>query len=488
MHTHSLPLAQEHSALSPCAKRKSDSFGLLPIEIHPKTLGKWIGCPVYRIHADCIESEVPGTTPIKTFFSHIVSWEVQGKTLRMHLAEPEGILDLKGNVDPEDLSGLLETLILEDRRRNSLRSSVTCDEETMPVFNEMLSWRGTPFVDALDFLLASASRLEANDLHFEPQADRFRVTMRIRGELVETGSYAPTSHAGLTGRLKYLAGCRSHLSGIPQEGAFTLHSGYSSPDAPVVEVRVSVFPSLYGDRVAMRFIRPISFSSLDALGWSKESVHAWRTLLDQGPGLVLIVGPIGCGKTTALYASLAELAKPSENFPDKSSDKSSERSSDKLLSGAKAGVVSRRIATLEDPVEGRVSGICQASLDPKSGLGLADAFKHLLRQDPDIMALGEIRDPASLREALQAGLAGHLVLATFHAADPEGALQRISRMGLERNLSGNGFRGMLLLSLTRQQTASVHRLQPSARVFQIHDGRGDGQPAWEECGSGENHS
>ncbi|MBF0500621.1 MAG: Flp pilus assembly complex ATPase component TadA [Candidatus Riflebacteria bacterium] len=457
-------------------------FGLLPLEFRPSGLGKWFGRLAFRVHADHLVIARSGEPERAIPFSRIISCEAIGDTVHLQLCKPDELLRLRGSFDPVALAQLLSTLSTEDNKRRSYRLRMPDPADAINLFAEMLGWRGTPFVDAMNLLLDLATCLGASDMHLEPGPVSVRITMRIRGELTTVGNYPIASHTGLAARLKHLGGCRSHLSGIPQEGAFSREflpsstgadtaafsssAHASSPPVNTTDVRLSIFPSLHGDRIAMRFIRPIEFPDLDALGWGSGSTTAWRNLLADGSGLILIVGPIGCGKTTALYASLAETARSRDGS-------------------------SRRVATLEDPVEGRVPGICQASLDPRTGLGLADAFKHLLRQDPDIMALGEIRDPACLREALQGGLAGHLVLATFHAADPDGAMQRIMQMGLESSIIGPGLRGMLVLSLTREKVSrdnqtdhlsllSGGRLRPTARVFRIVGHGREGFPQFQE--------
>ncbi|HNW33854.1 MAG TPA: ATPase, T2SS/T4P/T4SS family [Candidatus Ozemobacteraceae bacterium] len=285
------------------------------------------------------------------------------------------------------------------------------------LIGECLVWRGQPYVAAADMLLRVVVQTGASDVHLEPLLQGIRVTVRRSRELAEAGTYPLKGHEGLCSRLKYLAGCHSHRSGIAQEGAWSMAGGTG-------EVRLSVYPAIDGERVALRFIRPIAFPDLPSLGWAPETVMAWRTLLAEGPGLALIAGPVGSGKTTALYATLAELA------------------------GTGISEL-KRVATIEDPVEGRVPGICQSALSSETGSSLDAAFKHLLRQDPDVMALGEIRDAACLREALQAGQAGHLVLATFHAADAPGAIERLRKLGLDQGLVNASLKGILSVRLEK---------------------------------------
>ncbi|MEW6713413.1 MAG: ATPase, T2SS/T4P/T4SS family, partial [Candidatus Riflebacteria bacterium] len=280
-------------------------------------------------------------------------------------------------------------------------------------FAECFNYAGGPFVRATEALLSIAKLERLSDVHFEPDKDQVRITFRQAGRVICAGYISPEKFNRLLARMKYLAGCRSHVFDQAQEGAF--HDEKTSLD-----VRLSSFPTNYGERLALRFIQPIHFSSLDKLGWNSPVVEEWRRLLQAKSGLFVISGAVGSGKTTALYASLAELACSHQQL---------------------------RAVTIEDPVEARIPGICQSSLETMRGLDLAAAFKHLLRQDPDIIALGEIRDRECLREALQAGLSGHRVLATFHAGRGGETMARFSRIGLEDSMISQGLRGIIHLEL-----------------------------------------
>ncbi|HEY9069089.1 MAG TPA: ATPase, T2SS/T4P/T4SS family [Candidatus Ozemobacteraceae bacterium] len=410
---------EQGSAVS-IASRPDDGLGLLPFEFTPGLIPGLLGARRFILHPDHLE--LPESQPPERIsYATLGTVSRDGRSIRLEPADGAShrayTLRLGSRSEADRIAGLIERLVNESRRYASLRASPQALESLGMVLDMCLGFRGQPFVAAADALLETVTRTGASDVHLEPLSDRVRVTVRAARELVEAGFYRKAGHEGLCARLKYLAGCHSHRSGIAQEGAWSLPDGSG-------EARLSTYPALDGERVALRLIRPIAFPNLPSLGWPAEVVTAWRELLHSGPGLSLIVGPIGSGKTTALYATLAELASPS-------------------MEGRK------RVATLEDPVEGRVPGICQSSLTGEAGTSLDSAFKHLLRQDPDVMALGEIRDAASLREALQAGQAGHLVLATFHAADADGAIERLGRLGLEQHLVTTALRGILSVRLDK---------------------------------------
>lgn len=398
----------------------SEEYGILPVEFRPGLLKKVLGHPGFAVGPEhlCVHSAT-GDDRISYRDIHDVTATGASVTIAIVRNDRSARIELDvGNADDAaKVTALVRRLSDESRRHLELLRAEQPVNTLGDMIDESLGFRGSPFVAAVETLLAHAVRKNVSDIHLEPLPGVVRVTVRIARELIEAGTYRQALHEGLCSRLKFLAGCHSHRTGLTQEGAFSLADGAG-------ETRLSVYPAADGERVALRFIRPIAFPDLPSLGWQEEAVADWRRLLSEGPGLALIAGPVGSGKTTALYATLAELSR---------SDAS--------------GL--RRVATIEDPIEGRVPGICQSSLSSETGASLDAAFKHLLRQDPDVMALGEIRDAACLRETLQAGQAGHLVLATFHAADAAGALERLKKLGLDSGLVGASLKGILSVRLDK---------------------------------------
>lgn len=398
-----------------------DDFGILPVEFQPGLLKKMLGRGGFVIKPDHLLVHACSTGD-RISYHDILSARLSGCAVMIEVTHGDSKktlrLDTRNASEAANVAALVQRLADESRKHLEILKDLQIPISSLgAIIEECLGFRGQPFVAAVETLLHQAACTGASDIHLEPLPDGVRVTVRIARELIEAGTYRQSAHEGLCSRLKYLAGCHSHRTGITQEGSLSM------PDN-AGEVRLSVYPAIDGERVALRFIRPIAFPDLPSLGWPMETVIEWRQVLADGPGLALIVGPIGSGKTTALYATLAELA-------------------GKEASGL------RRVATLEDPVEGRVPGICQSSLSTEPGSSLDAAFKHLLRQDPDVMALGEIRDAACLREALQAGQAGHLVLATFHAADAAGALERLKKLGLDTGLVDTSLKGVLSVRLEK---------------------------------------
>jgi len=397
-----------------------DDFGILPVEFQPGFLKKLLGRSGFTVGPEQLTVHCePGDERIP--YREIQAVTHSGASVMVDITRndrPARIALTAANArEAENVTALIRRLAGESKRHLEILRVDLPVAALGSLIDESLGFRGSPFVAAAETLLAQAVKANASDIHLEPLPGQVRVTVRIARELIEAGTYRQSLHEGLCSRLKFLAGCHSHRTGITQEGAFSLADAAG-------EARLSVYPAADGERVALRFIRPIAFPDLPALGWLPETVSEWRSLLADGPGLALIAGPVGSGKTTALYATLAELAHNDSS-----------------------GL--RRVATIEDPIEGRVPGICQSALSSETGASLDAAFKHLLRQDPDVMALGEIRDAACLREALQAGQAGHLVLATFHAADATGALERLKKLGLDSSLVDASLKGILSVRLEK---------------------------------------
>jgi type II secretory ATPase GspE/PulE/Tfp pilus assembly ATPase PilB-like protein len=391
-------------------------------------------------------------------WTDLVSAQPSAGRLRVSFAHHSGATSEHEFFCPqaEKVAALVRALAHEEQLWNDWQSTSWADDAAVSRIMTTLTWSGRPYVKGVAALFRLAADRQASDVHFEPAPDGCRVTLRQSGRLIHLLTLAPPHYRGLLARLKFLAGCHSHLTGIPQEGAGHgdgLEDAHRVPDALVGDWRFSAFPSTCGERAAVRFIRPMRFPDLASLGWSRSALAGWRRLLARGSGLLLITGPVGSGKTTALYASLAELAGREQ--------------------AAKGPL--RRLVTVEDPVEAHVPGICQSSLDPAAGLDLASAFKFMLRQDPDVLALGEIRDRACLLEALQAGLTGHLVLATFHAAGPEAALERLHHFGFDPALVSGSLRGLLTLQLTHAGSDPLSpdaplRAHPQARALAFgHD-------------------
>lgn len=273
-------------------------------------------------------------------------------------------------------------------------------------------------VEVIDRLLAAGQQLGASDLHFQPTAEGLDLRLRIDGVL-HRGHVFPAAVAGnLLARLKVCADLLTYRTDVPQEGRIR------TSDAQI-EMRVSTFPTIYGEKAVVRyFAGPRRYLYLDDLGFPPDVVEPLRRLLGETSGAILATGPAGSGKTTTVYACLRELAAQS------------------------AG--QRSLVSLEDPVEVPVPGVAQSQVNPRVGLDLATGLRFLLRQDPEVILVGEIRDPATAEAAFQASLTGHLVLTTFHAGSAAEAISRLSDMGIEPYVLRSGVLAILGQRLLRR--------------------------------------
>ncbi len=272
-------------------------------------------------------------------------------------------------------------------------------------------------VEFVNTLLTAAKAAGASDVHLQPAEGRLEVAWRLDGVLQTLGLFPAGTTTGIIARLKVMAGLLTYRSDTPQEGRIRTGEGE-------VEMRVSTFPVLHGERAVVRlFAAARRFDRLDDLGLPGEVRAALTEALAGVSGALLIAGPAGSGKTTTAYAALRELA---------------------------GGDIRKSIVSLEDPVEVAVPGVAQAQVNPGSGFTLESGLRSLMRQDPEVILVGEVRDPGTAEAAFQASLTGHLVITTFHAGSAAEAISRLSDMGIEPYLLRSGLLGIVCQRLVRK--------------------------------------
>ncbi len=272
--------------------------------------------------------------------------------------------------------------------------------------------------DWVDRLLDRAKAIGASDVHLQPGDGGLEVRWRLDGVLHPIATLPTAVAPNVVARLKVLADLLTYRNDVPQEGRIRAAPGG-------LELRVSTFPTLYGERAVVRlFPGAGSLKRIDDLGFPAEVEVALRRLLGETSGAIVLAGPAGSGKTTTIYACLRELAERSQG--------------------------SRCLATLEDPIEVALPGVVQSQVNPAAGFDLATGLRSLLRQDPEVIAVGEIRDAATAEVAFQASLTGHLVLTTFHAGGAAAALGRLADMGIEPYLLRSGLRAVIGQRLLRR--------------------------------------
>ncbi|MFC1781371.1 GspE/PulE family protein, partial [Planctomycetota bacterium] len=274
-----------------------------------------------------------------------------------------------------------------------------------------------PVVRFVDLLMSQAVKSRASDIHIEPQEASTIVRMRIDGMLRDMVPPAKRMQAAVIARIKIVAKMDIAERRLPQDGRFKMKiSGRS------IDVRVSTIPTIYGEKVVMRILDATAVKhNLDQLGMEKQYLDEFKQMLELPHGILIVTGPTGSGKSTTLYSALNYLKDPTKN-----------------------------ITTVEDPVEYRLSGINQIQVKPEIELDFAKCLRAILRQDPDIVLIGEIRDKETVEIAIKASLTGHLVLSTFHTNDAPSAISRLIYMGIERYLLSSALNLVIAQRLVRK--------------------------------------
>ena len=278
-----------------------------------------------------------------------------------------------------------------------------------------------PIIRIVSLIINRALELRASDIHIEPFENRLKLRYRVDGVLQEAEAPPVKSTAAIISRIKIMAKLNIAEHPLPQDGRIQLRT-----QGKVIDLRVSTVPTLYGERLVLRILDKQQLTlDFDKLGFAVELKNQFRDILKLPHGIILVTGPTGSGKTTTLYTALHEL-----NTPDK------------------------KILTVEDPVEYQLEGVNQIQVKPQIGLNFADALRSIVRQDPDIIMIGEMRDLETASIAVQSALTGHLVFSTLHTNDAGSSVTRLLDMGIEDYLLTSTLNGILSQRLVR--TLCVH--------------------------------
>jgi len=255
-----------------------------------------------------------------------------------------------------------------------------------------------PVIKIVNLILAQAVREKASDIHIEPFQNTLKLRYRIDGELIPAESPPKALQLAIASRIKILAGLNIAERRVPQDGRFRIRIMGKE-----IDLRISVLPTAHGEKIVIRILDKSSLTgTIDQMGLDQETLAKFRKAIDAPHGMILVTGPTGSGKTTTLYSVLQELNSPQYN-----------------------------IVTVEDPIEYELSGVNQVAVRPDIGLDFSSALRSILRQDPDIVMVGEIRDNETADIAVKAALTGHQVLSTLHTNDAAGAITRLDDMGIE---------------------------------------------------------
>jgi len=270
--------------------------------------------------------------------------------------------------------------------------------------------------ELLDVILYGAIILDTSDIHIEPQEEDSRLRVSLDGILQDVVFFDHTAYDHLISRLKLVSKLKLNITDKPQDGRFTI-----GVDDLLIEVRTSSLPAEYGESIVMRILNPKSLIDLDDLGLREDLYKTFKKEIEKPNGMIIVTGPTGSGKTTTLYAFLKKIQNPEI-----------------------------KIITIEDPIEYHLKGVSQTQVSPEKGYTFADGLRSIVRQDPDVILVGEIRDLETSKIALQAALTGHLVLSTLHTNDAAGTIPRLVDLGVDVSSIASGLKMAVAQRLVRK--------------------------------------
>jgi len=275
--------------------------------------------------------------------------------------------------------------------------SIFKEVKTLPQFKKKVEEFLTSNVtQLLEAILGGAISLDASDIHTEPEEKEIKLRLRLDGILHNVLNFNFKIYQTLLSRIKLLSGLKLNVADRPQDGRFTILMG-----KVVIEIRASTLPAEYGESIVLRLLNPKSLIEMEKLGLRKDLIKIFEREIKKPNGMIIVTGPTGSGKTTTLYAILKRINSPEI-----------------------------KIITIEDPIEYHLEGISQTQVDPTKGYDFARGLKSIMRQDPDVILVGEIRDLETAEIACQAALTGHLVFSTLHTNDAAGAVARLVDLGV----------------------------------------------------------
>jgi type IV pilus assembly protein PilB len=340
--------------------------------------------------------------------------------IRNEISEPVGQM-LSTHSDIQGILGQLahadKTLVKDDDSQDGAEFYEEENSTSVDLQEEANDAESSPVVRIVGEMITSAVREDASDIHFEPGTDCSHIRFRIDGILHDLKQCEKNMHSAIVSRIKILANLDIAERRIPQDGRIR-----ATVFGRSIDLRVSTVPTPKGEKVVLRLLDDRNIRiGLDELGFCKDSLSAWKHEISSPHGIILVTGPTGCGKTTTLYSSLQEMDRERLN-----------------------------ISTVEDPVEYELSGITQIQVHEKIDMTFSRALRALLRQDPDVVLLGEIRDMETASVAIQAAMTGHLVLSTLHTNDAPSSLTRLINIGIEPFLVASAVNGVLAQRLARR--------------------------------------
>ena len=361
----------------------------------------------------------------------VLPWKIEGNVLKLLIENPQDSVALKEVRDftgmkvipvmaiGKQLKNIIEHYFNQKHEKEKMLSLTkqTVESVATSITPETLTDGTGPIVEFINMLLERAALTKASDIHIKPNEKDIRIRMRIDGELREVARVEHIALNTIISRIKVLSNLNIAEKRVPQDGAFT----YKGKDC-LLELRVSILPSLFGESCVMRVIdKNAAEYDFSLLGMSDEDEGVFRKMINRPDGLILVTGPTGSGKSTTLYTALRELNRPAVN-----------------------------IITVEDPVESPIKDINQVQVNSQVGLNFSAALRSILRHDPDIIFIGEIRDNETAQIAVRSSITGHLVLSTLHTNDALSAVMRLCDMGIEKYLVTSALSGVVAQRLLKR--------------------------------------
>jgi general secretion pathway protein E len=416
-----LPVLRDHFDL-PLMSLKDFSTTALPLEFSPGAIEFFKYARMVPVKLEGRELSVAITDPMD--ISRLHSLELAtGLRVKPLLAKEKEISArieaLFGNGNSSESPGPAAAREIEG----------IVDEEDVAHLRDMAS--EVPVIRLVNQMLVRALESRASDVHIEPFENQLKVRYRIDGILHEVEPPPRQLRAAVISRLKILAQLNIAERRLPQDGRIKIRLGGKD-----VDLRIATVPTLYGESVVIRLLeRGQIFTQLEALGFPPTLLEQFNAMILKPHGMILVTGPTGSGKTTTLYGALQKINDPG-----------------------------KKIITIEDPVEYQLSGVNQIQVKPQIGLSFANGLRSIVRQDPDVIMVGEIRDSETAEIAVQAALTGHLVFSTLHTNDAAGAISRLLEMGVQDYLLSSSLLGVLAQRLVRRLCATCRKEVPFAGV------------------------
>ncbi|MBN1160778.1 MAG: Flp pilus assembly complex ATPase component TadA [Dehalococcoidales bacterium] len=421
------------------------NMGFVKVEELASFLSIMWNVPLIDLKTHVVQPEALALIPEELARKHLfIPLQIIGDSLMVVMADPDDYItigdifartNMKVQVAFASAADIRRAINIYYRATDEIQEKVS---ESLPID---IGDRGsavdfsveTPITESLDLLIEQAIRDRASDIHLEPQNDRLRIRYRIDGVLYDMNSVPISVHTELASRIKILAEMDVTRSKQAQDGQFSIKIGDKS-----IDIRVASADTIHGERITLRLLdKSVSLFTLPELGFLPDTLKKYRALLHYPFGMVLVGGPTGSGKTTTLYTSINEIDRKRYN-----------------------------IMTIEDPVEYQFENITQSQVDPKTGITFASGLRASLRQDPDVILVGEIRDKETAITAVQAALTGHLVFSSIHANDAVSMITRLLDLGVEPGLISSTLIALLAQRMVRRICTNCRVAAPPNAVQQ----------------------